>query len=279
MTPHRISLRFSGSGGEGAEGGVSEGRIRASAGRVCVTMAESLFSVVVTLMPSHPPTIAAEPQPKGEGSLDVLYPVLKSRVSPLEAEQFRAIAEKHGEKPGTHLKKLIQAYLSCESPGGLPEAEQKKPYWATPVKLAQSREGAAAVVPGQSGSKRLEFRVPEFLKAEVRKRAEIEGMNSAQWISSLVQSSLMTIPVLTDKEVEVVGWANRELAAVGRNLNQIARSMNRAELVGENFKKDEVLTLEGIREVDSKIKKLRAMLLRLVAARHRAWGVENDPAS
>ncbi len=230
-------------------------------------------------MTSHPSTKTTEPRPKGEGSFDALYPVLKSRVSPLEAEQFRAIAEKHGEKPGTHLRKLIQAYLMCESPAALPDAEQKKPYWATPVKLAQSTRAAAAVVPAQVGSKRLEFRIPEFLKAEVMKRAEIEGMNSAQWLSSLVQSSLMTMPVLTDKEVEVVGWANRELAAVGRNLNQIARSMNRAELVGENFKKDEVLTLEGIREVDSKIKKLRSMLLRLVAARHRAWGVENDAAS
>ena len=230
-------------------------------------------------MTSHPSTKTTEPRPKGEGSFDALYPVLKSRVSPLEAEQFRAIAEKHGEKPGTHLRKLIQAYLMCESPAALPDAEQKKPYWATPVKLAQSTRAAAAVVPAQVGSKRLEFRIPEFLKAEVMKRAEIEGMNSAQWLSSLVQSSLMTMPVLTDKEVEVVGWANRELAAVGRNLNQIARSMNRAELVGENFKKDEVLTLEGIREVDSKIKKLRSMLLRLVAARHRAWGVENYAAS
>lgn len=230
-------------------------------------------------MTSHPSTKTTEPRPKGEGSFDALYPVLKSRVSPLEAEQFRAIAEKHGEKPGTHLRKLIQAYLMCESPAALPDAEQKKPYWATPVKLAQSTRAAAAVVPAQVGSKRLEFRIPEFLKAEVMKRAEIEGMNSAQWLSSLVQSSLMTMPVLTDKEVEVVGWANRELAAVGRNLNQIARSMNRAELVGENFKKDEVLTLEGIREVDSKIKKLRSMLLRLVAARHRAWGFENDAAS
>ena len=34
VTLHRILLRFRGSGGEGTEGGVSECRIRASAGRV-----------------------------------------------------------------------------------------------------------------------------------------------------------------------------------------------------------------------------------------------------
>ena len=101
-------------------------------------------------------------------------------------------------------------------------------------------------------------------------------MKSAQWVSSLVQSSLMTTPVLTDQEVEVVSWANRELAAVGRNLNQIARSMNRAELIGESFSKDEVLTLEGINQVNASVSKLRDMMLRLVAARHRAWGVDDS---
>ena len=86
----------------------------------------------------------------------------------------------------------------------------------------------------------------------------------------------MTTPVLTDQEVEVVSWANRELAAVGRNLNQIARSMNRAELIGESFSKDEVLTLEGINQVNASVSKLRDMMLRLVAARHRAWGVDDS---
>ena len=73
-----------------------------------------------------------------------------------------------------------------------------------------------------------------------------------------------------------MSWANRELAAVGRNLNQIARSMNRAELIGESFSKDEVLTLEGINQVNASVSKLRDMMLRLVAARHRAWGVDDS---
>lgn len=104
-------------------------------------------------------------------------------------------------------------------------------------------------------------------------------MKSAQWLAALVQSNLMTTPVLTDKEIEVVSWANRELAAVGRNLNQIARSMNAAELIGKNLSPDEQLTLEGVHQVDGKIRKLRDMLLRLVAARHRAWSVSDDAAS
>lgn len=233
-------------------------------------MPKSRFCICGDTVTPNPPTepieSAAPLRP------DDPYPILKCRVTPLEFETFRLEAKKNNEKTGTHLKKLIQIYLLCDNPT-MPMLGEGPVYWATPGQTAEP------ALPGDIDPERLEFRLPKFLKDAVRKRAEAEGMKSAQWVAALVQSSLMKTPVLNDSEIEVVSWANRELAAVGRNLNQIARSMNRAELVGENFKKDEVLTLEGIREVDAKIKKLRAMLLRLVAARHRAWGVDNDPAS
>ena len=117
------------------------------------------------------------------------------------------------------------------------------------------------------------------MKAEVKKRAAIEGMSSSEWVASLIQTVLMHEPVLTEKEIEVVSFANRELAAVGRNLNQIARSMNRAELIGVNFTKDEILTLEGIAVLKQKISKLRDKILNLVVARNRAWGTQDDAAS
>ena len=123
------------------------------------------------------------------------------------------------------------------------------------------------------------MRLASFMKAEVKKRAAIEGMSSSEWVASLIQTVLMHEPVLTEKEIEVVSFANRELAAVGRNLNQIARSMNRAELIGVNFKKDEILTLEGIAVLKQKISKLRDKILNLVVARNRAWGAQDDAAS
>lgn len=123
------------------------------------------------------------------------------------------------------------------------------------------------------------MRLASFMKAEVKKRAAIEGMSSSEWVASLIQTVLMHEPVLTEKEIEIVSFANRELAAVGRNLNQIARSMNRAELIGVNFTKDEILTLEGIAVLKQKISKLRDKILNLVVARNRAWGTQDDAAS
>ena len=250
------SLRNAPEGGVKWWGLFSEGRIRASAGN-CLQcphlppfpMSESTPSI--PLRQSKKQTEASEPA--------VSAPIVAARVLAAEREEFYALAAASNKKPGTLLRELIQAHIS----GAGKESN-----------LSKQTERIRHL--GDPQLERLEFRLPKFLKEEVKKRAELEGMKSAQWVSSLVQSSLMTTPVLTDQEVEVVSWANRELAAVGRNLNQIARSMNRAELIGESFTKNEVLTLEGINQVNANVRKLRDMMLRLVAARHRAWGVVDD---
>lgn len=212
-------------------------------------------------MSESTPPIPLRQSKRQPGASDpaISAPIVAARVLAAEREQFYALATASKKKPGTLLRELIQAHIS----GAGKESNLSK-------QTQRIRHS------GDPELERLEFRLPKFLKEEVKKRAELEGMKSAQWVSSLVQSSLMTTPVLTDKEVEVVSWANRELAAVGRNLNQIARSMNRAELIGESFSKDEVLTLEGINQVNANVRKLRDMMLRLVAARHRAWGVDDS---
>ena len=250
------SLRNAAEGGVEWWGLFSEGRIRASAGN-CLQcphlppfpMSESTPSI---------PLRQSKRQPEASDPA-ISAPIVAARVLAAEREQFYARAAASNKKPGTLLRELIQAHIS--------EAGQEIDRASQAPRIRHS---------GDPELERLEFRLPKFLKEEVKKRAELEGMKSAQWVSSLVQSSLMTTPVLTDQEVEVVSWANRELAAVGRNLNQIARSMNRAELIGESFSKDEVLTLEGINQVNASVRKLRDMMLRLVAARHRAWGVDDS---
>ena len=245
-----------------AEGGVewwglfSEGRIRASAGN-CLQCPQLPPFPMSESTPSIP-LRQSKRQPEASDPA-ISAPIVAARVLAAEREQFYARAAASNKKPGTLLRELIQAHIS--------EAGQEIDRASQAPRIRHS---------GDPELERLEFRLPKFLKEEVKKRAELEGMKSAQWVSSLVQSSLMTKPVLTDQEVEVVSWANRELAAVGRNLNQIARSMNRAELIGESFSKDEVLTLEGINQVNASVSKLRDMMLRLVAARHRAWGVDDS---
>ena len=250
------SLRNAAEGGVEWWGLFSEGRIRASAGN-CLQCPQLPPFPMSESTPSIP-LRQSKRQPEASDPA-ISAPIVAARVLAAEREQFYARAAASNKKPGTLLRELILAHIS--------EAGQEIDRASQAPRIRHS---------GDPELERLEFRLPKFLKEEVKKRAELEGMKSAQWVSSLVQSSLMTTPVLTDQEVEVVSWANRELAAVGRNLNQIARSMNRAELIGESFSKDEVLTLEGINQVNASVSKLRDMMLRLVAARHRAWGVDDS---
>jgi len=250
-----------------------DGRIRARAGCVVSQFTPLQLFICGDTVPSLTPADSRNASRAQDGdSLDDLYPVLKCRVAPGAAQAFRAIAYRNGDKPGTHLRQLVETYLLCDAPV-LPVLKGQ------PTQLPVGGAVGAFVEQGDAELERLEFRLPKFLKDAVKRRSEAEGMKSAQWVSALVQSSLMATPVLTDKEIEVVSWANRELAAVGRNFNQIARSMNAAELIGRNLTPDEQLTLEGLKQVDAKVRKLRDMLLRLVAARHRAWGVSDDTAS
>ena len=186
-----------------------------------------------------------------------LYPIVKTRVSPAEQKQFQDLAETAGKKPGTLLRELVQAHIA----GGVVPVRETGP--------AKKIAPAAHVE-----LDRFELRLAAFMKTEVKRRAQAEEMSSSEWVSALIQTVLMDEPVLTDREIEIISHANRQLAALGRNLNQIARSMNRAELTHLPLSREDILTLHGISELKSQIRKLRESVLSLVRARNRAWGVE-----
>ena len=215
------------------------------------------FTPMISL--PHPPE---EEKPKLKKSrirpdAAALYPIVKTRVSPAEQKQFQDLAEAAGKKPGTLLRELIQAHIA----GGVVPVRETGP--------------AKKIAPAAHAElERFELRLAAFMKSEVKRRAQTEEMSSSEWVAALIQTVLMDEPVLTDREIEIVSHANRQLAALGRNLNQIARSMNRAELIGVGFNKEEILTLEGIQLLKSQIRRLRESMLSLVRARNRAWGIE-----
>lgn len=116
---------------------------------------------------------------------------------------------------------------------------------------------------------RLTVRMPAFLLKTVRKRAKAKGgMSASRWIASLVQSNIMSDPVMSDTEIEALRASNRELAALGRNLNQIARALN------DNFTETDRLKLELLNIILESIKDNRAATRTLVRASQKAWGAE-----
>lgn len=115
---------------------------------------------------------------------------------------------------------------------------------------------------------RVTVRLPRFLMEAARNKAEIKYMALSRWISSLVQSNLTGKPVMTKKELAVLRESNRELAAIGRNVNQIARTLN------ESFYKVESVRLEKLEELRKEIIENRKAIQALIRASENVWEVE-----
>ncbi len=81
---------------------------------------------------------------------------------------------------------------------------------------------------------------------------------------------------MTDKETELLHYASRQLAAVGRNLNQVAKNMNRAALMELPVPEKEDLRIAMIEELRRSVAGQRKAISKLVRARYRAWGNHED---
>ena len=112
---------------------------------------------------------------------------------------------------------------------------------------------------------RLTIRMPQFLLEAAGQRAEVKGMASSRWISALVQSNLMREPVMSDREIETLQASARQLASIGRNINQIARSLNEA------LRGAEQIRLEKLMELSDAINANRDTIRALVRASGKAW--------
>jgi hypothetical protein len=135
--------------------------------------------------------------------------------------------------------------------------------------LGKAGKTPAVVAPNADDAEtdRINVRMAAFLLKNVRKRAKAKAMSTSRWIASLVQSNLMRDPVMSDAEIEALRASNRELAAVGRNLNQIARALN------DNFNETDRLKLELLDVLLESIKDNRTAIRTLVRASQKVWGV------
>ncbi|ECM0205887.1 MobC family plasmid mobilization relaxosome protein [Salmonella enterica subsp. enterica serovar Muenchen] len=98
-------------------------------------------------------------------------------------------------------------------------------------------------------------------------RAKAEGFPSrTTWLTNLVLATLSKEPVLTDAEVNALRGSNRELAAIGRNLNQIARALN------VEFRDSDKLNKELIERLLEQIDGHRDKVSNLIDRNMNRWG-------
>ncbi len=116
---------------------------------------------------------------------------------------------------------------------------------------------------------RMTVRMPRFLMEATGTQAKIKGMAPSRYVAALVQSNLLRQPVLTDDELAGLRASNRELAAIGRNLNQIARTLNDA------FHETERVKIEQLAQLRDTIVKQRAAVSAVVRASQKSWATDD----
>jgi uncharacterized membrane protein YheB (UPF0754 family) len=114
------------------------------------------------------------------------------------------------------------------------------------------------------------IRINNFLKDEANKRAEIYGIKRAQWIRNLIQANLTKEPVLLDASINELRTANRELSAIGRNINQLTKALNRSIELDFN---DQV-SHQHLIELKTEIEKNRSAINKLVKVSNGVWEIE-----
>ncbi|MGZ5009434.1 MAG: plasmid mobilization relaxosome protein MobC [Methylobacter sp.] len=114
---------------------------------------------------------------------------------------------------------------------------------------------------------RMTIRMPRFLKEAIKERAKPKGMVPSRWVTALIQSNLTGQPVMTDAELIALRTSNRELAALGRNINQIARALNR-----DSYEKEQI-RLDRLADLDAAIDKNKKAVRALIRASQNTWGI------
>lgn len=74
--------------------------------------------------------------------------------------------------------------------------------------------------------RRMQLRLTQSEFDKINGFATLAGESATQWVVNLIRKNLTDEPQLGMTELKVLGQSNQQLAAIGSNLNQIARHLN-----------------------------------------------------
>lgn len=144
--------------------------------------------------------------------------VLKTRIPSDLKIQAKAIADREFLSEAAWLKRLVVREIRGDRGAASDQREACRPRGVRNPSQAAPRSGAS----GPPMLVRLRHDDRLLLDA----RAETRGMRPATYAAVLLRAHLRTLAPLGKEEVLALKHSIRELAAIGRNINQIARVAN-----------------------------------------------------
>jgi len=177
-------------------------------------------------------------------------PELKARVGDEVKRAFHAAAEAHGLTESRLLEKLVETFLKRgdATPPPTPKPE--------PETAVRSRQAHARLTPAEH--------------AELGRVAAARGMSRGTYLAELFRANVYEQPRFSDVEINALHQAAGQLAAVGRNINQIARALNTSL---DEAHRATALDFEHLKKM---IDEQRAYVNDLVRSNMRSWGVNTD---
>ncbi len=137
--------------------------------------------------------------------------LVAARIATETKQLFARLAHEQGLSESALLKRLIDGAIGAS--GGITRhaSDEAKPF---------------------KGSGRLSIRLDTNDLLLLRERATGRGMPVSTLVSMIVRSHLRSLAPLPTAELAVLKRSVAEVGAIGRNINQIARAVNRGEDVG-----------------------------------------------
>lgn len=118
----------------------------------------------------------------------------------------------------------------------------------------------------EARSRKLTIRLSPTQERWLAQRAQEEGYPSrTSWVTAMVLAELHREPVLTEAEVAVLRESNRELRAIGKNLNQITKALN------IEFRESDKLKREAIEALADRIEQHKDQVASLLSRNMNRW--------
>jgi len=176
---------------------------------------------------------------------------IAARVPSDTKAKFAVVARHYGVSESVLLRRLVEGALMTSVAVNTLQPEPVEPVAA-------------------SGKISIRLRTDDLLL--LRERAKARQMPTATYVSLLIRSHLRNLSPLPTQELEALQRSIAEVGAVGRNLNQIARSLNRAEGSAGPTKADLQVLVRALSA-------LRDQTKSLVTANVTSWELGYEEAS
>jgi len=169
-------------------------------------------------------------------------PRAETRLSQEEKDQWVRFCSQAGASEAELLRKMIMKVSGSPAPEERQAQEEPK-------------------------SSKITVRLTNREKRKIQDRVKTEGYSTrTAWASAAVRAALHHEPVLTEREIMALRESNRELAAIGRNLNQMARAIN------IDWRESEKLKLDHIEKLAGRIEHHKDQVSELLDRNMNRWG-------